>query len=126
MPEQELPKTVLLVSDDGSGLKVISSVLKKAGFHVLAARCEAAAVKRSAPQQGAIDLAIIDAPMAQTSRPEVLQALHEKWPQIRMLFLSAGEQAHDEHGTAGHIRGYLPKPVRKAQLLGTVLKVLDT
>jgi hypothetical protein len=55
---------------------------------------------------------------------ETLQALHDSWPGVRMLFLSA-EREPSETGPAGHIRKYLRKPVRRAQLLGTVLKVLD-
>jgi hypothetical protein len=42
-----------------------------------------------------------------------------------MLFLSATEEEPGQTGPAGHVRRYLRKPVRRAQLLGTVLKALD-
>jgi CheY-like chemotaxis protein len=124
MLRQESKKAVLVVTDDGSELRAIASVLEKAGVHVLATGSGAAAVQHSASHHGAIDLAIIDLPGMRGADRETLQALHDSWPGVRMLFLSA-EREPSETGPAGHIRKYLRKPVRRAQLLGTVLKVLD-
>jgi CheY-like chemotaxis protein len=125
MRTHESQKAVLVVSDDGSEQKVIASILEKAGVHVLATGFGAAAVQRSATRHDAIDLAIIDMPKTRTADPETLQALHDSWPGVRMLFLSPAEGEPGEIGPSGHIRRYLRKPVRRARLLGTVLKVLD-
>jgi response regulator RpfG family c-di-GMP phosphodiesterase len=125
MPEQEPQKAVLVITEDGSELRAIASVLGRAGVHVLAAGFGAAAVQRSATRHDAIDLAIIDMPKTRGADPETLQALHDSWPGVRMLFLFSAEGEPAETGPAGHVRKYLRKPVRRAYLLGTVLKVLD-
>lgn len=126
MRAEESQKAVLVVTEDGSELKAIASILEKAGVHVLGTGFGAAAVRRSATRHEAIDLAIIDMPKARGTAPETLQALHDSWPSVRMLFLSTGDGEPGEVGPAGHFRRYLRKPVRRAQLLGTVLKVLDS
>jgi len=125
MQAHESQRAVLVVSDDESELKVIASILEKAGVHVLATGFGAAAVQRSVTHHDAIDLAIIDSPKTHGAVTETLQALHEMWPSVRMLFLWAADGDPGEVGPAGHVRRYLRKPVRRAQLLGTVLKALD-
>jgi response regulator RpfG family c-di-GMP phosphodiesterase len=125
MQAQESQRAVLVVSDDESELKVIASILEKAGVRVLATEFGAAAMQRSVTRHDAIDLAIIDMPKAHDTYSETLQVLHDMSPSVRMLFLSATEGEPGQTGPAGHVRRYLRKPVRRAQLLGTVLKALD-
>jgi response regulator RpfG family c-di-GMP phosphodiesterase len=115
-------KNVLIITDDTPEVKVISSTLEKANFHVMNVPC-ATAVSRLLKSDEPIDVAIIDMPKLQDD--EVLQSLHERYPEVRLLFIADDQPALD-YGPAGHARGYIHKPVRRAHLLGTVLKLIET
>jgi CheY-like chemotaxis protein len=115
-------KRVLLVCDEVVESKIISSLLQKAGLHVMSVPGRAASLDALVRAGEPIDLAIIDAGKPSIHDAVFLQSLHESYPQIRLVFLS--ENGADV-GPAGHVRGYLHKPVRKAQLLGTILAVMD-
>ena len=116
-------KNVLLITDDVPEVKVMSATLEKANFHVLNVPYASAAVHRLLDSGEKIDVAIIDATGTQDG--EILQSLHERNPDVRLLFIAKGELAED-HGPAGHARGYIHKPVRRAHLLGTILKLIET
>jgi len=114
-------KNVLLITDDAPEVKVISATLEKANFHVVNVPC-ATAVSRVLKSDEPIDVAIIDTPKPQDD--EILQSLHERYPDVRLLFIAEDQPAAD-YGPAGHARGYVHKPVRRAHLLGTVLKLIE-
>jgi response regulator RpfG family c-di-GMP phosphodiesterase len=47
-------------------------------------------------------------------------------PKMRTLFLTGDDdQSLRGIGAAGHVRGFLHKPFRRAQLLGQVLEMMD-
>lgn len=119
-------KNVLVVCDEVSELKVISSLMKKVDFHVLTVPGRATSVEEFAKRGEPIDLAIIDVGNVPSHDPRILHSLHESYPKVRLVFMSSdAEGSGSEVGPAGHVRGYLRKPVRKAQLLGTILTVMD-
>lgn len=121
----QLQKNVLVVCDDDSELKMISSLMEKVDFHVLSAPCKTTSVDGIVCPGEVIDLAIIDTGQLAASGAQILHSLHESYPKVRLVLMSNGEGNENEAGPAGHVRGYLSKPVRKAQLLGTILTVLD-
>jgi DNA-binding NtrC family response regulator len=119
-------KTVLVVCDDAKELKIISSLMKKVDFCAFTAPVHATSLDGYVERGDAIDLAIIDGDELAANGSGLLQYLHERYPMVRLIFISSetdGRRA--EIGPAGHIRRYLPRPVRKAQLLGTVLAIMD-
>jgi response regulator RpfG family c-di-GMP phosphodiesterase len=120
----QLQKNVLVVCDDDSELKIISSLMEKVDFHVLSAPCETTSVDGIVRTGEVIDLAIID---TCPNGAQILQSLHQSYPKVRLVLISSNpdEGSDSEVGPSGHVRGYLSKPVRKAQLLGTILTVLD-
>lgn len=105
---------------------MISSLMKKVDFHVLTAPGRATSVEEFARRGEPIDLAIIDVGAVPAHDPRILHSLHESYPKVRLVFMSSDAEGNgSEVGLAGHVRGYLHKPVRKAQLLGTILTVMD-
>lgn len=119
-------KNVLVVCDELSELKVISSLMEKVDFRVLTVPTRATSVEEFARRGEPIDLAIIDVGNVPAHDPRILHSLHESYPKVRLVFLSSDSEGRgSEIGPAGHVRGYLRKPVRKAQLLGTILTVMD-
>jgi len=114
-------KNVLLITDDAPEIKIMSATLKKAGFHVSNVPFANSALHTLLESGETIDVAIIDTPGPQDT--ELLQQLHDYDPNLRMLFIAPGEPARNI-GPAGHVRGYIHKPVRRAQLLGNVLKLI--
>jgi DNA-binding NarL/FixJ family response regulator len=122
----QLQKNVLVVCDNDSELKIISSLMQKVDFHVLTAPCKTTSVDGMVCPGEVIDLAIIDTGQLAANCAQILHSLHESYPKVRLVFMSSNREGNEnEAGPAGHVRGYLSKPVRKAQLLGTILTVLD-
>ena len=123
-PRQQ--KTALVVCADPSELKIISSLMKKLDFRVLTLPVQAASVNGLVECGDVIDLAIIDGDELGVMNPALLHSLHEKYPMVRFVFVSSETGGKGQlNGPAGHVRQYLPRPVRKAQLLGTILAVMD-
>ena len=106
--------------------KIISSLLRKVGLQVLSVPNQSASVDALVRRGEVIDLAIIDVGKPTASDAALLRSLHEGYPQVRLVFMSSdSSEDGTEVGSAGHVRGYVHKPVRKAQLLGTILTVMD-
>jgi CheY-like chemotaxis protein len=120
---------VLVVCDDRAELEIISSLMEKVDFHVLTAVTapdQASRVHEFVQRGEMIDLAIIDVGKARADSEELLHSLHQNYPKLRLVLMLSGSEGHEaEVGPIGHVRGYLHKPVRKAQLLGTVMTVMD-
>jgi DNA-binding NarL/FixJ family response regulator len=73
-----------------------------------------------------IDLAILDVDTAGANRSAILQSLHQSYPAVRLVLMSNDEENNGaEVGPAGHVLRRVHKPARKAQLLGTILTVMD-
>jgi DNA-binding NarL/FixJ family response regulator len=126
MEKSERQQCALLICDDVSESRVISSLLRKVDFRVVSAPGDSASLDGFVPRGEALDLAIIDVGATTVNGSALLHSLHECYPRIRLVFMSSGtEESATEAGPAGHVRGYVYKPVRKAQLLGTVLAVMD-
>ncbi|MEO8659869.1 MAG: response regulator [Bryobacteraceae bacterium] len=127
MTKSKHQKSVLVVCDEVSEFKVLSSLLEKFDFHVLKAPGkEATSVDGLAERGETIDLAILDVDSAGTNRSAILRSLHQSYPGVRLVLMSnEAENNGAEVGPAGHVLGHVHKPTRKAQLLGTILTVMD-
>jgi len=100
--------------------------MEKVDYHVLTVPPQAASVDGLVERGEDIDLAIMDVDKMAPKGEEILHSLHKSYPKVRLVFMSSeAEGSGSEVGPAGHVRGYLRRPVRKAQLLGTVLAVMD-
>jgi CheY-like chemotaxis protein len=126
MPDSD--SAIVLVADgEPSVLQDVSSTLGKAGYTVVTALGQPAMMDFCASHREHIQLAILDMAML-ASGPEVVERLDRSYPGIRILFTSHDEEvdAARQAGPSARVRGFLRKPFRRAQLLGRVMKVMDT
>ena len=81
--------TVLVVDDDLSVLRVAAKVLQRGGFDVLEAGSGDAALAVADEVNGEIDLLLTDVVMPSMNGRELSQALVARYPDVRVLFMSA-------------------------------------
>ena len=122
MPNPIETKSIVLVMDwTDTAAHVMISTLRRGGFHIVA--CDPReALELCQKDNSGVDLAIVD-PGTPGLRPsEFLAAIN---PRIRVLLV--GDPDLLEHPgdwvAARNIRLSLAKPIRRATLLGSVLKV---
>jgi len=124
MPANEIRKSALVVAGDEKLFrKEISSVLKKAGFDVLAAPNGPAALDFYGDEGRSIDLVVVDTATVKMQPAEIASRLEEISP--RVLFLSDVETDDAPSQPPGHVFRVLSKPFRRARLLGQVLEIMD-
>ena len=86
--EAEL-KTVLVVDDDISVLRVAAKVLQRGGYNVLQAGSGNAALEVAEGAGGQIDLLLTDVVMPRMNGRELSEAILARYPHVRVLFMSA-------------------------------------
>jgi len=119
---------VVLVADgEAHVLQDVASTLEKAGYTVVTALGRPAVMDFCARHRDPIQLAIVDMAMLDNGS-EMVERLDRSYPGIRILFTSNNEEseASRQVGPAGRVRGFLRKPFRRSQLLGRVMKAIDT
>jgi DNA-binding NtrC family response regulator len=119
---------VVLVADgEAHVLQDVSSTLEKAGYKIVTASSRSAMVDAYARHGEHIQLAIVDVAMLE-GEPGAVERLDRSYPGVRILFTSNHEEpeASRHLETAGRVRGFLRKPFRRSQLLGRVMKAIDT
>jgi CheY-like chemotaxis protein len=128
MRTEDPPNIAIVVADNHETvLQAVSATLEKAGFTILSASAGGTAVRLTRDSRNPVNLAVIDTTTPGINFAELSRELEGMHPGIRTLFLteeSPEELLHSLPG-AGHIRGILRKPFRRAQLLGQVLEMMD-
>ncbi|HJT88447.1 MAG TPA: response regulator [Bryobacteraceae bacterium] len=100
--------------------KLITSILEKAGFHVLHSSTGAGAVELCRAADEAVQLVILDAATPGIQASRLLARLREIDPEIRVLLIAEGESAG--WALPANVKARLHRPFRRAQLLGSVLE----
>jgi PAS domain S-box-containing protein len=115
-----VPATVLLADNDADVLRVARTVLERAGYRVLPARdgWEAVEVYRRARE--VIGVAVVDRNMPGLSGEEVMEELRRLDPEVRVVLASGYALADLSLETQAHLRGFLAKPYRPADLVRAV------
>ena len=119
-------KTILVVEDDPMVRHMLDSVLKAFGYGVILAENGEEAVELFEGNWQKIDLAILDMILPKMNGTQVCEALRERSPRLKVLFLSGY--------TVGIITGrgilidgieLLLKPAQPAELANKVREMLD-
>ena len=115
-------ETILVVEDDQVVLKIVTLILKKAGFTVLSANNSSEAGQFVANFPGTIDLLISDVEMPDIAGPDLAVKLKAIRPELRVILMS------------GHADGallilnygwhFIRKPFLAEMLVATVKDVL--
>ena len=119
------PSSILIVEDDVEMAALLRDALAHAGFQTTVEFTGRGALAAATRQR--FDLVIVDKQMPDLNGLDLLPALRERLPEVRLVFLTAfgGSLV----GRAARKRGadhYLDKPIRLDDLITTVRTVLAT
>lgn len=119
-------RLVLLVEDEASVRKLVSRILERGGYRVLAADGAEEALRLSrSPGGGAPDLLITDVVMPGLSGPELARQLQQSRPGTRVLFISGyAEEEMIQRGGEDLDAPLLKKPFAADELLDRVGRIL--
>jgi PAS domain S-box-containing protein len=119
-------ETVLLVEDEDGVRALTRHVLENCGYTILEACDGPGAVRLAGQHQGPIDLLVTDVVMPRMSGSEVAGRLAERYPGMKVLFLSGyTDDAVVRHGILEAEVAFLHKPFSPASLAVKVREVLD-
>jgi hypothetical protein len=123
-------ETVLVVEDLAGVREFVVAALRTYGYHAIAAEDAGQALLLCEREGGRIDLVLTDVVMPKVSGRELARRLRERWPAIKVLFMSgyddapvedaAGEFIHKPFSTdrlAAKVREVLRSPHRPARIL---------
>jgi DNA-binding response OmpR family regulator len=118
-----LKRALVVTNDDSLVRDEISSLLKKAGFEVVTTPNGSEALSLCRDGSRPVDLAVIDTAMVKTNPLEISECVQEISP--RVLLLTDGEPDGVSDFIRSQVGHILPKPFRRAELLGRVLEIMD-
>jgi two-component system, cell cycle sensor histidine kinase and response regulator CckA len=118
-------ETVLVVEDAPGLRKLTKRLLEKQGYAVIVASSAEEAL-RVFDQHGSIDLLLTDVVMPGASGPELTQRLVERWPALKVVFMSGYTEAAILHdGILNPGVAFLHKPFTSETLGRKLREVLD-
>ena len=118
---------VLVVEDDPSVRAFTAEALRSAGFHVESCPDGASAIEHVAGCLEPIDLLITDVVMPRMNGPQLIRAIAERQPAMRVLFVSGyAREAIGELEALKPGTGFLPKPFTGDALVQRVHALLDS
>jgi CheY-like chemotaxis protein len=125
-PSLEGDETILLVEDEAAIRKLIQTVLRQRGYHIISACDGAEAVELAREPETKIDLVITDVVMPRLSGIELAKQLRTTRPGLKMIFMSGYAQEGSFAKTPmGEDAEILEKPFSPTLLLGVVRRLLD-
>jgi len=116
----------LVAEDDPSVRRGVVTILKRAGYEVLAAGGPREALERAGEYKGEIDLLLTDVVMPVMSGKELAAQLTAQRPELSVLYMSGytdGSIGH--HGVLDAGVHLLTKPITPERLLAAVGQRLD-
>lgn len=119
-------ETILVVEDEAQVRKLLCSVLRRGGYHVLEGTDGRDGLTVSQRYDGRIHLLLTDVTMPQMNGPELVRALVEQRPETQVLYLSGyTDNALEDAGAGGDSTTVLAKPIAPQELLRQVRRALD-
>jgi signal transduction histidine kinase/CheY-like chemotaxis protein len=117
--------TILLVEDEAGVRDLAHEFLKAAGYKVLEAYDGADALDIAARYSGAIDLLLTDMVMPRLSGRELMRALRETRPEVRVVIMSGYSEFSSGGNDGGLQFASLAKPFSMSSLVEKIDEVLD-
>lgn len=119
-------KTILFVDDESSIRRLGQTILERNGFMVFQAKDGSEALEIFKREKSRIDLVVLDLTMPNRSGEEVLRALRDLDPDVKII-ISSG---HHTDGSLPLLQdmgadGFVPKPYLPSDLLRTIRSILD-
>jgi PAS domain S-box-containing protein len=117
--------TILLVEDDEPVRALVSLVLVQEGFTVLEADSGTAALEVASFHDGRIDLLLTDLVMPEMSGERLVERVHERLPDARVLFMTGySEEMIADRSVLGPLEAVLHKPFEPEELVRRVSELL--
>jgi two-component system cell cycle sensor histidine kinase/response regulator CckA len=111
MAEAPARGTILLVEDEEGVRSVLSELLGGLGYTVLPAGNGVEAVNIASSHGGGIDLVVTDMVMPEMSGQELGRTLAQKWPDLRILYMSAfASNIYSPSALANALADFISKP----------------
>jgi len=124
--EQRGTETILLVEDEDQVRAVASGILKRYGYHVIAARSSGEALLLSEKHPVNIALLLTDVVMPTMNGRELADRIRLMRPGIRILYMSGyTDNVIVHHGVLNSGAAFLQKPFTPESLARSVRQVLD-
>jgi len=122
---QPAGQTVLVVEDDANIRSNVCECLQQLGYHVLQVENGVAALELCAELKGNVDLVLTDLVMAGKSGHELASDLGERYPRIRVLFMSGySEDTAARRDILQRGSSFLQKPFSVGDLAKAVQQTL--
>jgi two-component system, cell cycle sensor histidine kinase and response regulator CckA len=119
-------ETVLVVEDEELVRNLLTEMLRRVGYQVLAATNGREALTVYEEERGRIALVILDLIMPQMGGRECLAHLLKRNPQLKVIIASGySDEANRDQLIEDGARGFVSKPLEMAQFLRTVRQALD-
>lgn len=119
-------ETILIVEDDEPVRNTISSILRRAGYHVISAANGGEALLICEEHASTIHLLLTDVVMPKLNGRKLAERLRQVRPSMRVVFMSGyTENVVVHHGILDAHLDFLPKPVTSDILLTKLREVLD-
>jgi two-component system cell cycle sensor histidine kinase/response regulator CckA len=126
MAETPARGTILLVEDEEGVRAVLAELLTGLGFTVLEAGNGVEAVDVATRQAGAIDLVVTDMVMPEMSGQELGRTLAQKWPDLRILYMSAfASNIYSPSALANALADFISKPFGLDDFLAKVRGLME-
>jgi len=128
--KQPIPRgteTLLLVEDEEQVRRIITEVLERQGYKVLAALNGEEALKIAQDEQIEIHLLLTDVVMPQMGGRELAETLSKSRPQLKVLYMSGyTDDAIVRHGLMEETLNFIQKPFDSVMVARKVREVLDS
>ena len=124
-PSTPTGETILLIEDEETVRKLVTTMLRQRGFFVLEAATPGAAIRLAADYEGPIDVLLSDVLMPEMRGPQVSQRIREWRPNIAVIFMSGYSDRTFIDPSALQDAVYLQKPFTSEELRSKIRAALD-
>jgi len=120
-------ETILLCEDEEVVRKLVSTMLSRSGYRVLAAAGPDEAIRITDTHPGAIDLMLTDVVMPEMNGPELYGLLRERRPELKVLYMSGyTDNAVVEQAALTGSGNFLQKPFTRDGLIAKLQSALTS
>jgi two-component system cell cycle sensor histidine kinase/response regulator CckA len=119
-------ETVLVAEDEDGVRELLRKVLTEFGYTVLTARHGRDALMLAGDRSVGIDLLVTDVVMPEMSGRELVETLHDRRPDLKVLYISGyTDDEVVQRGISGSEVAFMRKPFAAEELVRRVREVLD-